>query len=262
MKKAIKRITYIFLFISSSAFAQNVQEIVKKAIHASYYQGKDAKATVDMKIIDKQGRERTRNITLLRKNMDDKDGNQKYYAYFNKPADVKKMVFMAWKNVKGSDDRWLYLRSLDLVKRIAASDDRTSFVGSHFFYEDVSGRNITEDVHSLISQDDKYYVIKSVPKNSKTTEFAYMKNWIDKKTFIPMKAEYYKTNEKIYREYSVKKVEVINGFSTVIDAEMKDNLTGGKTVLHYSFIKYNIGLPDNIFSERYLRRPPFKYLLK
>ncbi len=39
------------------------------------------------------------------------------------------------------------LPDLDLVKRIAAGDKRTSFVGSHFLYEDISGRAVQEDKH-------------------------------------------------------------------------------------------------------------------
>ena len=127
---------FSLLFISlltglpaAKAVGADVMDIVKKAVHASYYQGKDQKARIDMRIIDKQGRERRRNFTLLRRNLAEGYGPQKYYVYFNKPSDVKKMVFMAWKNIGRDDDRWLYLPALDLVKRIAASDERTSFVG-------------------------------------------------------------------------------------------------------------------------------------
>jgi len=46
------------LFISSISQAETMEviDIVKKAIHAAYYQGGDARANVDMRIIDKQGR--------------------------------------------------------------------------------------------------------------------------------------------------------------------------------------------------------------
>lgn len=261
MKKTIQTITLLLLFFNTSLYAQDAVGIVKKAIHASYYQGKDMKAKVDMTIIDKQGRQRVRNMTMLRRNDSDKDDTQKYYVYFTKPSDVKKMVFMASKNINRGDDRWLYLPAMDLVKRIAASDERTSFVGSHFFYEDVSGRNFDEDTHELVEQDNKYYVIKSVPKQPNKVEFSYMKNWVDKKTFIPMKAQYFNANGTVYRTYTALKTDVVDGFTTVIDSQMEDNLTGSKTVLKYHGIEYNIDLSESIFTERYLRRPPLKFLL-
>lgn len=251
------------LLISSSisqAKATEVEEIVKKAIHASYYQGEDVRAHADMRIIDNQSRERTRSVTILRKNAAKDDSNQKYYVFFRGPADIKKTVFMAWKNSDREDDRWLYLPALDLVKRIAASDERTSFVGTHFFYEDVSGRAFNEDNHELTEESDAYYVIKSSPKNPDLTEFSYFTNWIDKNTFLPMKTEYFNKNNELYRTYTVQKIVVIDGYPTVVNSQMEDNLSGGKTILNYSGIKYSLGLPEDIFSERYLRRPAKEYL--
>ena len=260
MKTTVIFIGIFALIFAYPAGAQDVQEIVKKALHASYYQGKDGKAQVDMRIIDRQGRERRRRMTILRRNDSKTAGRQKYYVYFTAPSDVKKMTFMAWKNVDRGDDRWLYLPALDLVKRIAGSDERTSFVGSHFFYEDVSGRNLEEDSHELIGEDDRYYKIKSIPKKPNSVEFASVTIWIDKQNFLPMKAEYTNENGDIYRTYTAQKVEVIDGYPTVILAQMEENLSGGKTVLHYSDIKYDVGLPENIFSERFLRRPPLTQL--
>src|SRR4030067_856089 len=40
-------------------------------------------------------------------------------------------------------------------KRTAANDKRSSFVGSDFSYEDVSGRAVEEDNHTLL-REDKY----------------------------------------------------------------------------------------------------------
>jgi len=116
----------------------SVDDIVSRANVVAYYEGKDGKAEVMMTITDRQGRERIRQFTILR--MDLKDGGeQKYYAHFSSPTDVRNMVFMIWKHTDRDDDRWLYLPALDLVNRIAAGDKRTSFAGSHFLYEDISG---------------------------------------------------------------------------------------------------------------------------
>ena len=142
---------------------------------------------------------RTREFTWLRLNTDQADRDQKFYVYFHRPADVNKMVFMVWKHLQADDNRWLYLPALDLVKRIAATDERTAFVGSDFFYEDVSGRTIHEDRHELLD----------------TTE---------------------------------------------IKAKMSDQRSGGSTQIEYSNITYQFDIPEDVFSERYLRRAPTEYL--
>ena len=251
----------------------SVQSIVENTNRVAYYQGNDGRAKVSMVITDSQGRTRQRVFTILRfdepapKTTEDlaakKDsycGDQKFYVYFHLPADVNKMAFMVWKHLKKDDDRWLYLPGLGLVKRIAATDKRTSFVGSDFFYEDVSGRNIGADVHELIKTTENFYVLKNTPKKPEEVEFSYYIMWVHRKTFIPIKIEYFDAKDKIYRVYEALKVETIQDYPTVVKARMKDLKAKTQTVTTYSGVKYNIGLPEDIFTERYLHRAPQKYL--
>jgi hypothetical protein len=41
---------------------------------------------------------------------------------------------------------------------------------------------------------------------------------------------------------------------------MENLQTGGRTVVTYSDVRYDADLPEEIFTERFLRRPPLKYL--
>lgn len=237
----------------------SVEEIVQRTNLTSYYQGDDGKARVSMTITDAQGRTREREFTILRRNMDDEAKEQGFYVYFHRPADVRGMVFMVWKHVGAADDRWLYLPALDVVKRIAASDERTSFVGSHFFYEDVSGRGTEEDEHELLETTDLYYVLKNTPKNPDRVEFDSFTMWIHKPTFIPIKVEY-EAGGEVYRIVEALQVEDIQGYKTVTKSRMKDLKSGGETVLEYSTVEYDVGLPEDVFTERYLRRAPRQYI--
>ena len=260
MKKLILLIALGFFISLTAKAAQaeeplSTEEIVKKANLMAYYQGDDGRAQVHMVIRDKQNRTRKRDFIILRKDKED-GGDQYFYVYFRRPSDVRKMVFMVWKHPGRDDDRWLYLPALDLVKRIAASDKRSSFVGSDFFYEDVSGRSIEEDEHQLVETTDKYYVINNVPKDPDSVEFSSYKIWIDKKTFLPMKAEYINKAGKKYRIIEALEVKKIQDYPTVIHSRVKNLETGSQTELFFSDIKYNIGLKERIFTERYLRRPP------
>jgi len=133
----------------------NVAEIVDRANKAAFYAGDDGRALVRMTITDAQGRERIRQFIIIRKDIE-AGGDQYYAVLFTRPAEVRNTVFIVKKHVGKDDDRWLYLPGLDLVKRIAAGDKRTSFVGSHFFYEDVSGRGVDDDEHELLETTEKY----------------------------------------------------------------------------------------------------------
>jgi outer membrane lipoprotein-sorting protein len=246
------------LTLASPSMALEIDEIVARANEVSYYQADDGRAKVHMKITDAQGRERSREFVILRKddNVGGASGAQKFYVYFSRPSDVNKMAFLVWKHMDKDDDRWLYLPALDLVKRIAASDKRTSFVGSHFFYEDVSGRNPALDNHTLVETSETYYVLESRPKESGSVEFAAYRSWIHKETFLPIKIDYVDEEGQTYRSYEALNVEVIDGYATVTGSRMRDLRTGSETHMTYSGVAYDVGLEDKVFSERYLRNPP------
>ena len=246
----------------------SIDEIINKTNYMSYYQGQDGKAKVKMTITDAQNRVRHRQFTILRKDVSTTDslennaygGDQKMYVYFNRPADVNKMVFMVLKYPTKNDDRWLYLPSLDLVKRIAATDKRTSFVGSDFLYEDVSGRNLEEDKHELTGTDDNYYIVKNTPVKPDSVEFSHYVMYIHKGSFLPIQTEYFDKNGAKYKVYTALNVETVQGKPTITKSEAKNFKTGGSTVMEYSKVSYDNGLPDDIFTERYLRKAPKKYL--
>ena len=261
MKRYILTLSFLLvggLFGPAAALAADtpgVEEIVDRANRAAYYAGEDFRASVGMVISDAQGRTRERQLVMLRRDVAD-GGEQQFYVYFEKPADVRKMVFMVHKFLDRDDDRWLYLPALDLVKRIAASDKRTSFVGSHFVYEDVSGRGLAEDAHELVEVTDSHFILKNTPKDPANVEFAYYDMWIDRESFMPVKAEYYDRQGRKYRLVEALEVRTIQGHPTVVKSRAADLAGGGETVTEFSDIRYDLGLADSIFTERYLRRPP------
>lgn len=246
----------------------SAEQIVARANRVAYYQGADGQSEVNMEITDKDGRTQARRFVILRRNDEppagsdaaEAAGGQKFFVYFMRPADWNRTVFMVHKRLDRDDDRWLYMPGLDLVRRIAASDKRTSFVGSHFFYEDVSGRNPAEDNHALERETADTYVIRSTPKDPGTVEFAHYLVYIHKETFLPYAAEFFDTRGDMYRSGRALATEVIQGYVTVTRNEMSDLRNGGKTVVTYSRVRYDVGLPEDIFTEQYLRNPPRRYL--
>lgn len=254
MKTRLLLLTLLLSLPLAALAAPSAEEIVQKANQASYYAGKDGRADVSMTITAPDGQTRNREFTILRLN--DKGEDQKFYVYFKAPADVRKMAYLVWKNVGRDDDRWLWLPALNLQKRIAPGDKRTSFVGSDFFYEDVSGRGIEEDSHQLVEETAEVYVLRNEPKDPNSVEFAWYQVWIDKQSFLPLKAIYYDRQGQAYRQVEALKIETVGGYPTVIEAKASDLRAGTSTLNQFSKVQYDIGLNPRIFTERFLRRPP------
>lgn len=245
------------------SFAQPAEEIMKKSYLAYYYPGEDGVSKVEMKLIDKRGKERIRKFSMLRKDYEE-GGQQKYFIYFIEPNDIRRMTFMVWKHVDKDDDRWIYIPSLDLVRRIAAKDKNSSFVGSDFSYEDISGRHWLEDTHEILREDvldgSDVYVIKSTPIKEKSSKFQYKLSWIDKTRFLPLREEFYNKKEELVKIFTADEIMEIDGELIVTKRTMVDRKKEHTTVVTLNEIMLNIGIEDNIFTERFLRRPPAKYI--
>lgn len=278
MRKVFLGVLALSFVARSSAVAEKSEEkdesftaaqSIEMSQLAFYYQGDDMKARIDMELIDKDGGKRRRAMTMLRKN-EAEGGNQKYFIYFHEPGDVRRMTFMVWKYPKKEDDRWIFIPAVDMIRRIAADDKRSSFVGSDFTYEDVSGRDVLADTHSILREEKlgkrECYVIQSIPKMA--GDYTKRLSWIDKENSLPLREEYYDAQDQPFRVFAADKIEDISvgagkekrTFSTVTKRTMKNVKTGHRTEVTYISVSYNIGLKDKDFSERRMRRPPSSWI--
>jgi outer membrane lipoprotein-sorting protein len=245
------------------AQAPDAETLMKEAHLNMYYAGDDGTARVKMTITDKRGKTRERDFTILRKDFEE-GGEQRYYVYFYEPNDVRRTTFMAWKNPDGDDARWIYVPALDLVKPLSANDKKSSFVGSDFAYEDVSGRHWSEDSHKFLREEEKdgykTWVIESMPKSN--DYFAKKLTWIDQASKLIVREEYYNDKGELLKVLEVMKIETVDGHPTASERRMSTPRKENNTTIIFSEIGYDQGISEDIFAERYLKSPPRQYISK
>ncbi len=253
----LARLVCLSSLLPSAAAAQPpAAEIAKRSLDGFYAAGRDMRVRVSMVLINPQGGERKRELTMLRKNMGS-GGEQRYYIYFHAPPDVKGTTFLVWKYPARDDDRWIFIPAIKLVRRIAASDRRSSFVGSDFTYEDISGRDVSDETDTLLRSETlegrPCYVLESRPVAG--GDHARRVSWIDSERWIPLKEEYFDGRGQKIRSFSADRVEEIGGHWTVTRRTMRTLQTGQRTEVTFQDVSYDRGLPDNLFTERALREP-------
>ncbi len=250
------------LVLATPLLAQtpSAKEIAEKSQHAFYYAGKDMTARVVMTLVTAGGEQRVRDMTMLRRNGE--AGRQKYLLYFHSPADVRGTAFLVNKEPGRDADRWLFIPALNLVQRIAARDAESSFVGSDFSYEDISGRLLTLDTHKLLREETLAsklcYVIESIPKSR--ASFTRKVAWIDRASFLPLKEEYYDPQKELFKIFTADEVRETDSVPTITKRTMKNVKSGHRTEVIFQQVKYNVGLTEDVFSERSLRRPPAQWI--
>jgi outer membrane lipoprotein-sorting protein len=240
-----------------AAQAPDAEALMKQAHLNMYYAGEDGRAMVEMTMTDKRGKTRNRTFVMLRRDSSD-GGEQKYYTYFYEPSDVRRLTFMVWKDPQADDARWIYVPAVDLVKQISANDKGSSFVGSDFSYEDVSGRPWTDDTHELLREEDldgaAAYVIQSTPRQKDS--FARKVTWIGKDSMLPLKEEYYDDKGELARVFLSEEIATVDGYPTVVRRSMTTVKKEHKTVVAFTEIEYDLGVADDVFTERRMKSPP------
>jgi len=243
------------------AVAPDADVLMKDAHLKMYYAGDDGTASVTMTITDKRGKTRDREFVMLRKDFEE-GGEQRYFVYFSKPNDVRRMTFMAWKNPEGDDSRWIFVPALDLVKPLSSNDKKSSFVGSDFAYEDVSGRHWTDDSHTFLREEEmggyQTWVVESVPKEK--DYFARKTTWIDQESGLVLKEVYLDKKDNELKIFETTKIETIEGHPTALERKMTTPRKKNSTAIVFHDIDYDQGVTEDIFSERYLKSPPRKYI--
>jgi hypothetical protein len=261
-------------------------EIAVKSQQVFYYAGQDLAARVQMKLISAGGQERRRDLLMLRRNSDSATdtgapagasspalhpaGRQQYFLYFRSPPDVRGTAFLVCKEPGRDADRWLFIPALNLVQRIAARDAESSFVGSDFSYEDVSGRPLGADSRRLLPEESlppsvarppaarACYLVESIPKGR--AGFRRKLAWIDQTSFLPLREEYYDAQGQLFKVFTADEVRSVDGVPTAVRRTMNNVKSGHRTEVVFSQVQYNSGLAADLFTERSLRRPPAQWI--
>lgn len=241
----------MFLF-NVSAFSQQLQGI--DIISDAYYRddGDDAYFKIKMTLVDKRDNKRERILEIFSKDYEDL---LKTHLTFLEPADIENTSFLSWENNDGKDDtQYLYLPALGRSRRIVSSQKKLSFVNTDYTYEDMQRRVPQRDRHEFVGEQSyngyQCYVVESTPKEKKDSQYSKWISWIDKKSFVVLKVEFYNKKEKKIKELKVEKLKTVSDIVTPIVTVMKDLKQNHTTIMEVIEVKYNQGLDDELFSLR------------
>jgi hypothetical protein len=227
--------------------------------------GADARSTMRMRLVDRQGRVRERVLTTL--SLKGGPGRavpgDRSLTRFTYPNDINGTGFLVWEDPGGDDERFLYLPSLGRVRRIAGNETQDSFVGSDFTYEDIGGREFDDYTYALLDEastwtapDGTTHPAYRLESRSKSTaaRFPRVVSLLRKDNFVVVHAEIHNKRDEVQKTFSVRKLDRASGIWTVLEMVMTDALQRTRTELVVEKIEYNVGLKEADFSRRELER--------
>ena len=221
--------------------------------------GDDQVSEATWTLTNKAGKQRKRHTLRYWKDYDGKDGlSSKSFIYFDSPPDVKDTTFLNWsqEDAEADDDQWIYLPALRKVRRIASGDKENSFMGSDMIYDDMGDREVEEDTHTLLRVENdngtKMYVVQAVAKKP---NYIYSRKltWVNAETWTTPKTEFYDRKGRLLKIMYQDRA-LIDGIWNWKRTVVENQLTGHKTELDISNVKFNQGFRDSLFTERSLRK--------
>lgn len=241
----------ILALILSNLVAFTDLEVAKKSeeVMSGF---EDSTSTMEMTLINAAGQKkvRTMKIKVLEGENEDKS-----LMEFLTPADVKGTKFLSYEHVQKDDDQWLYLPALKRVKRIASKNKSGAFMGSEFSYEDLSAFNVKKYSYSQNNAEphNGVYTIISKPV-SKYSGYTKLISFIDTKTFLVLKIEYYDRKKELLKVAEFSNYQKFGSIHRIGEIHMKNVQNDKTTILVWSNQKVKTGLKAKDFHKRYLKK--------
>jgi len=232
--------------IISLSLAQTAEEIIER---------------VDNNVVVKTTRYRAKMLISLGGKIREKEfigytrGKEYSYMEFVSPARDKGTRFL-----KIGDEMWMYIHAVEKSTKIAGHMLRQSMMGSDFSYDDVAENEKLQDLYEIefigidSVEEKECYKLELTAKVPEVNYF-FKKMWVDKKTYIPVKAELYAKSGKLMKEINITDFQKIGkrNYPTkiiMINKLRKDTFTE----LILEEIKLDIEIPSKVFTKAYLER--------
>ncbi|PIE51816.1 outer membrane lipoprotein-sorting protein [Candidatus Fermentibacteria bacterium] len=217
--------------------------------------GTDRQSEMEMTLTNHRGVSRVREMRSYGK---DYGEDSKQVMVFLFPADVAGTGYLSWEydDPSKDDDRWLYMPALRSSRRISGSSSNDYFMGSDFTYDDMGDRNIDEDTHTLLREENLdgnlCWVVESVPVDP---DDMYDRKviWVRQDNAVVVKVEYYDAMG-LMKVFTAEDIRQVNGIWTAHRIHMDNIRDEHQTTLTFSSVSYDQGLDDNIFTVAAMER--------
>jgi hypothetical protein len=232
--------------LSGTEVMQRVQD------QANYHHTKTS--VVSMQIVNKKKKKRYRVFKSFSKYKPEVAQNRSLLKFYE-PANVSGVALLSIRDDQKSTNtnttsQWVYFPAFKSIKQIVGSQKNDSFMGSDFTYDDMSGRAISRDTHTILETDASHTIVKSVPVDSNDA-YTYIISKINTATWVPEQIIFFNSDSKSsngirkFKTLFYDTVQLINGGYIVTQSTMVNHERGSYTQLSLSDIQTNVPLSDN-----------------
>jgi hypothetical protein len=246
------------LIAATTIQAQTGREIIQKVKDRP--DGDSRSSEMTLKLINKKGKSRERKIISYSMDVGANKEDRKTLMFFQYPGDVKGTGFLTWDydEIGKDDDKWLYLPAMKKTRRISGSSAKKDyFMGTDFTYDDMGSRNVDEDDHKMLKEENvdgqKCWVVESVSKDDRDI-YSKKISWIRQDNLMGIKVEYYDRQNQLHRRLILSDIVKADGFWVAKKLHMTNVQTNHQTLIIIENPRFNIDLNESNFTVANLER--------
>jgi len=202
----------------------------------------DREGTIKITLVNKSGKEKVREATMLQKGTD-----KKLFRY----TLPESQAGIATLSLPG-DIMWLYMPALGKPKKISMLAKSQAFTGTDFSYEDMATTTYSSRyVPKLLSTSDEGFELQLTPINEKS-HYSKIVVLLEKEYHYPIRMDYYNRGGKKFKEatYTYRKTGKYWNAAKVIMSDLKKK---HKTIIQLTDVKFDQGLSDDLFTVENLK---------
>ncbi|MBT7974124.1 MAG: outer membrane lipoprotein-sorting protein [Candidatus Marinimicrobia bacterium] len=215
---------------------------------------KDMSNKTKMVLTNSKGK--TRANTMISKTM---DGNKKQIIWFLEPKDDKGVAFLKIEHDDKDDEMRMWLPAFKKIRRISSKKKGDSFMGSDLSYEDMSSRDLKDNDHNRLDDEiingKDCFVLEVQPKKEAKSSYSKHISWIEKSSLMAIKENSYDKRGQLKKkkEFSHK---LLKGYYLMDRIFVEDVQKKHTTEVSFEDIKVDMGIKENLFQEKNLKRMP------
>lgn len=215
---------------------QNADELLQKMDHI-IFGAKDKQGHVKIILINKSGKEKVREATMMQKGTD-----KKIYRYTQPESQAGIATLSLPDGIM-----WLYMPAFGKPKKISLLAKSQAFTGTDFSYEDMATTPYSERyTPTLAETKDDAYILELTPKSEKSS-YSKIVVTLNRENFYPVKMEYFDRGKRKFKEatYTYHKIGKYWNARQVIMADLKKQ---HMTKIILTDVVFDQGIPDEEFT--------------
>lgn len=253
----MKKISYILMIALTAiatAWGQDGHAIMERVNEQD--SPRSTHALVKMILTDHRGQESERVVEQW--SAEDNNGDTHSVMVFHSPASVQNTRFLTKENQDRDDDQWIYLPSLNRVRRIAASESDSSFMGSEFTYHDLESRELEDYNYQYLRRETfnghDCYVVEGRSKEGVDSPYHHTVSWVtvDEDINTVLKVEIYSSEEDVLKIMTVEELSQVDGYWVPQVLTMSNLQNNRSTTLRQERLELDRPVNSQRFSQRFL----------